>query len=381
MNLNQWILKIKNINNNFFNKKDDLIDVLKKSNFVHFFLVQVNVNSKIYELINNYDYIAIWDCEFQNFKSNINDTTFIYNKLLIGNIIKLISEIGIIILIKPKTIVYFGAILHLNFVNKKFTSLNNYLPIYSDYMSVTSSTRVEIKNIEKSIYPHLIFNKIWKKYELTKNKKIFKAEIIRKLFKNITINKKLQELFYDLLNIINTDKKSNEIINNITNELKKKIYISLINTLPNNHKYKTILNLYLSDVYVKNTIIKNNNHANIIKSLNLMMSHEKCLNIIKGNTDIDALYNHTRILNNSIVSINNIIDIANYNNVIYETCGSAKLYESYICLYNIRNSIDLTIEKLIKESIADNFVPHNPLIDAYYTLQIFILFNIIYEHI
>ena len=51
-------------------------------------------------------------------------------------------------------------------------------------------------------------------------------------------------------------------------------------------------------------------------------------------------------------------------------CGSAKLYESYICLNNRRKmELNMTMKGTVEKA-------HNPLMDAYYTLYVFVHFNL-----
>jgi hypothetical protein len=112
------------------------------------------------------------------------------------------------------------------------------------------------------------------------------------------------------------------------------------------------------------------------------------LNIVKGPADIIAVINHNLFLNkcHNLVSNDNIIDIADYNNKIHEMCYSAKLYESYVCLS--KNSIikndkydEALILQILKKYMKSDFKPHNPLVDSYYTLQVFIFFNLINKYI
>lgn len=405
MNLNKWMSKIKSINKLFFNNKDELIKLLELTSFKYLFFIKLRFNKKIYNMVNNYDYITIWDGEFQNFlikdlnnnitckeyNNYIKNTTnnnicseysnnITYKETKVGNIITILSEIGLILLIKLQKNIYFSAIIHINFMNYNFTSIFKYRPIYSTYMSVTSSTRKKIEELEEDIYPHLIFINLWNSYKLNKDKKVFETKLIELLNKTNILTNKISNLFKEQISLLNSNNNTNIIINDICIQLKKTIHTLIVDNLPNNYKYIKIIKLYLDDNYVKSTLININNHKDVIRLLNNVVAHNKCLNIVKGTSDIYALYNHNLLLGNNNVVLQNVIDIADYNNTIYKTCGSAKLYESYNCLHKIKKNIDITVEKQIKAHMFDNFLPHNPLVDSYYTLQIFILYNIIYDY-
>jgi len=71
---------------------------------------------------------------------------------------------------------------------------------------------------------------------------------------------------------------------------------------------------------------------------------------------------------------------ADYNSAIYKMCASAKLYESFTCLMDKRgsqvNKYYIKTEDKMKTYISGKLKPHNPLVDAYYTLYVFIQFNL-----
>ena len=125
-------------------------------------------------------------------------------------------------------------------------------------------------------------------------------------------------------------------------------------------------------------------HKEVLINFVSMIKNKKCLNIIKGFEDLKAINNHALLyncINENIVTNNkiNYVDIADYNDDLYKKCGSAKLYETYLCLMKYKHLHDENWIKvgdaIIKEYMKLNMKPHNPLVDAYYTLIVYIAYN------
>lgn len=378
MELNSWLTKINNLDNKFLVDKQYLI------NFIQI------VDSKFltFERYDNYlpnikqknDCIFIWDCEFQVFKTNSSHKkNKIQYEIVNGKkMIRCISEIGLIMLFNIKNKIYLTGLFHISLLNKSFQDTQYYQPFYHEYLSVNEYSNKKIMAIENKIYPHLIFEKIWSLYKYNNNHKLFQKNII-KLLKNyvLTTNKSVLEKFKnqlnDLINLMENEADTDKLISKIMTNLKSIIYSATIGQLNKTYEFNKIKSIYLNDYYIKSILLDQEQHHIIINNLNMVFSNG--LNIVKGLEDIKALQNHNILLNEHYKKIENIIDIAEYNNKIYQLCGSAKLYESYLCLKNTFGDPDKNILNVLKKWMESNFKPHNPLVDAYYTLQVFILYN------
>jgi len=262
-------------------------------------------------------------------------------------------------------------------------------------MSIKKTSLKKIIDIETNIFPHLKFNKMWSHFLKHFDNNLLSLEII-KLRKNKilrankhvlhTFDKQILQLiplieslppFKDEIILTNEITK---LINKITDNLKIIIYNNTIGKFKKyRNNFQNINQIYLNDKYIQNILVKIHNHKAVIHNINLIVSDINCLNIVKGPSDITAVINHNLFLNrcHNLVSADNIIDIADYNNKIYELCSSAKLYESFVCLSNKSKNNDTHILTHLKKYMSADFKPHNPLVDAYYTLQVFIFFNIL----
>jgi hypothetical protein len=385
MEFNLWLSKINNLDNKFLINKHHLINFIQlvDSKFLTLekydkYLISDNKKKLI---TSKNDCIFIWDCEFQVFKAPKSYSK--NNKMqyeIIGNakMIRCISEIGLIILFNIKNIIYFVGVIHISFLNKYFQEIKNYLPFYHEYMSVNNYSAKKIINIENSIYPHLMFEKIWNKFKYDNNDKVFQQNVIKLLKNNIikknkSIYEKFNNQLNELINLLENGGNTDKIINKIIINLKNIIYNCSVESLNKTKEFTNIRNIYLNDKYIQSILVDPNNHNIVINDLNIIFSTG--LNIIKGTEDIKAIQNHNILLNNTFYKINKIIDIADYNSKIYDMCGSAKLYESYLCLNNLYLNSNKNMLNVLKKWMESNFKPHNPLVDAYYTLQVFILYN------
>jgi hypothetical protein len=390
MDIDKWLNNINQLNSNYIKSIQSLIKFIKLIEFKYLTLQKIDLPIKIYNMISSKSIIFIWDCEFQVFKDsknkNLNNISYeIYQG---KKMIRLISEIGIILLLNINNSIYLGGLFHCGFLNKQFNKITLYTPFYHEYMSIQNNSLKQIIEIEQNIYPHLIFTNIWNDFLEHKNTKKFTDDMLNfmnnnNVLKSIkSIFKKFEAQIYELISLIEENQSLDNlenIINKIINNLKNIIYNTLIKSFKNNNKFKKINKIYLADKYIKKILIKHELHNNFIKIFNLLISDKNSLNIIKGFEDIKAILNHNVYLNNTLNNVpsENIIDIAEYNSKIYELCSSAKLYESYICLNKENNKNNKILEELKKYTSSNIIKPHNPLNDAFYTLQVFILFNLL----
>jgi hypothetical protein len=395
MNIDQWISKINKLSDTFFNNKQPIINLINLVPSKYLTLTPINLPNKIKNMIKHKDFIIVWDCEFQVFKApnNYKCNKTQYDIIDKQKMIRCISEIGIIMIFNINNIFYLSALFHCGFLNLQLgNDLLQYIPFYHEYMSVQKSSLDKIIYIENKIFPHLKFERIWNRYLKHNNLdnfiydiEQFKLNKVLKIHKNIlsVFEKQLDDLISYLQQKNDFDKSIDKKINKIITNLKSLIYNTSIKQFSKYHKnFKNISKIYLNDKYIQNILVKIHNHKTVIHNINLIVSDINGINIVKGTADITAIINHNLFLNkcHNMILSNNIIDIASYNNIIYEMCESAKLYESYVCLSNhkhINSKEEITILNLLKKYMNSEMKAHNPLTDAYYTLQVFIYFNLI----
>lgn len=389
MNLEDWINNINNLDDLYLSNKLSLISFISNITSKYLTLTVLNLPNNIKEF-NNYDYTLIWDCEFQIFSSN-NKCNHIIRE---NNLIRCISEFGMILLLNIKNIIYIGGMFHSHFLNYRFNSnIDNYMPFYHEYLSTSHKTEQKIISIEQLIFPHLIFIDAWNKFIKNNNIHLFTSSILKLLsHKLLKINKYILKKFKDqlqhLISLLETsvnpytDMNIIMLINKINSILKNVIYSKQIKSYNKTKLFNKIFNLYINDSYIKSIEIPTKNHANLIYYFIDIVKYNKCLNIIKGFEDLKALNNHGLLYNcikENIINNNNIkyIDIADYNDILYQKCSSAKLYDTYIYLMrdNLNENWSKKTNKIIKDYMKLNMKPHNPLVDAYYTLMVYIGFN------
>jgi len=399
MNTDQWISKINSISDSFLLNKQHIINFISMTPSKFLTLNEIILPKKIKDIIKYKEYILVWDCEFQVFKApnNYKCKKTLFEITNGQKMIRCVSEIGIILILNINNAFYIAGLFHLAFLNLQLgNNLSDYTPFYHDYMSVQKKSLHKIINLENNIFPHLRFEQIWNQFIKTHDDKTFSNRIIQltnnkilKLNRNISaaFNSQISKLIslIEHSNNIVFDVDITKLINKIIDNLKNIIYTNTINKFNKyyNH-FKKISQIYLNDKYIQHILVKIHNHKSVIHNINLIISDVNCFNIVKGTSDITAVINHNLFLNkcHNNVSNNNIIDIADYNSTIYNMCNSAKLYESYVCLsknYINNNSIydETFILNIIKKYMSSDFKPHNPLVDAYYTLQVFIFFNLL----
>jgi len=401
MNINEWITKINSVNNNFLINNPDLVNFINLTKSKYLCYQQINLPQSGHKLLSNKDYTLIWDCEFQVLKK----PKYINSKLLITEfldteVVRCISELGLILLININKQIYIAGLFHLGFLNNRFdNSLDNYLPFYNEYMSVLSHNKNKIINLEKKIYPHLILESMWSNFKKNKDATMLSKSLINltKHFlvkSNKSILFKLKTLLNELIEYleVNNMSESENIIKKVIVALKSLIYLKLIKSYNKKVQFEQIMKIYFEDKYIKSILVDVYNHNMVISSFYNLVINNRGINIIKGGEDIKAIINHYYMLNyktynssykiqdiKSIIRSINIIDIAEYNSEIYKKCGSAKLLESYECLINDKNYIHEESNKVstkILNKFMDNEIrAHNPLVDAYYTLNVFVMFN------
>jgi hypothetical protein len=379
MEINEWLTEINKLDKSFFVSKHYLLSFV---NIVSSKFLTLQKYDKYFNDITtkfNNDIILIWDCEFQVFKSNVKNKKIEYEITNGQQMIRCISEIGLLLFLKINKNIYLAGIFHLGFLNKEFTNIKNFIPFYHEYMSTNNLSTNKIINIENNIYPHIKFEKIWNQFKFNNDIKNFQKHTInllndKILQKNKSIVEKFKSQLNQLIDLIEYDQNSvDKLISKIVTNLKNIIYNNTINKLNKTDEFIKIRNIYLNDSYIKSILINNYNHNAVIDNLNMIFANG--LNIVKGYEDIKAIYNHNLLLNDKLHKIKYIIDIAEYNDTIYKLCNSAKLYESYLCLRDTFGDVNSDLLIILKKWMESNFKPHNPLVDAFYTLQVYILYN------
>jgi len=305
-------------------------------------IINIKLDDNITFILNKItklNYIISFDIEFIRY--------IIKNKQ-----VQTINEMGGIIFIKNDNIWYLYSIFHLNFP-PLIKNINQYYLLTSNYNTITNNTYNKIIKNEKLLLPEYKIN------ETNYKEILLNDPIINLYIKPKQINALLQNQNY---NIIKTK------IEKIKYMIKGYDLIKL----PKEYKLFTKnINLILNDSNIKfrqitkiNTFIKLTNKLFSISYL-----------IVKGLEDIKALKNHTILLKQHYIILTHLFDISKYNQILFNKCNSAKLEDSYLCLQKMN---------LLKNynkyyNIINKFTEmkaHNPLVDAYYTFIIFIVFQL-----
>ena len=266
--------------------------------------------------------------------------------------VQTINEMGGIIFIKINNIWYLHSIFHLNFP-PLIKNINQYYLLTSNYNTITNNTYNKIIKNEKLLLPEHKIN------ETNYKEILLNDPIINLYIKSNQINILLKNQNY---NIIKTK------IEKIKYMIKGYDLIKL----PKEYKLFTKnINLILSDSNVKFRQITKIN--NFIKLTNELFSISYL--IVKGLEDIKALKNHTILLKQNYIILTHLFDISKYNQILFNKCNSAKLEDSYLCL----QKMNLLQNYNKYYNIINKFTEmkaHNPLVDAYYTFIIFIVFQL-----
>jgi len=284
-------------------------------------------------------YLIFLDIEFQNFQPN--------NKQIYHA-----QELGLIIFERGK--IEPIIVEHVNF---PILNLKNMRLIGVEYASVNEKTEEDMKKIQESliIKPNLI-----------------DIKLKEKLIKYIP-DKKVRNILKDAI------QTSNEALldastDKIEKFSRKSMYNYYYNRLPNEYKnlFMKQINLYKNDPLVKSRLVNPKDY--LIKFNNYLKDG---ILIHKETTDLEAIKNDFLYYGIKGKVINNY-DIAKHNSY-FEKLKSASLHKSYLHLYEtkIKNNPNLLkfhnkIIELINKKMK-MFKPHNPLVDAFMTIWVYIL--------
>jgi hypothetical protein len=288
-------------------------------------------------------YLGILDIEFQ-INQDIKQNAYIL-------------ELGIVIYEKDNDIPIY--INHVNFPLLKQTNLRL---LNTKYCTTTDETDHKMKEVEKEFQINI------KDIESIKNK----SELIT-FIPDKNTKKKLRDIIKtNSLNYSDTEyTRMQKVIDKLSFNLFK-------NRLPSKYKhwYNQIVNLYLNDPDVKQRTINPQNYLNLLKSYfkDITIVHKEDMDFIAINNDLKK-YNVK--IQNSIIHY----DIANYNQILINKYGTAKLYESYLHLKrdyidNAKNNELKKFDNILKEKLKEKMPvikPHNPLSDTYFTIIVFII--------
>lgn len=297
-----------------------------------------------------------------------NDITLIFNKItklnyiisfdieFIRYIIKYkqvqtINELGGILFIKIDNIWYLHVIFHLNLL-PLISNKNQYYLLTSNYNTVSDNTNKKLIENEKILLPE---NKI--------NEKNYQKVLLNDIVTNLYIKSKQLDILLKNTNY--------EIIKNKIGKIKYMIKGYDLIKFPKEHKiFIENITLILNDSDVKfRQVIDTTNFINLTNKL-FSMSYL----IVKGLEDMKALKNHTLLLKQNYNNLTQFFDISKYNKILFDKCNSAKLEETYLCLekMNLLNNYNKYYDII---NLFTEMKAHNPLVDAYYTFIIFIVFQ------
>ena len=290
----------------------------------------------IFNKITTLNYIISFDVEFMRF-------------VIKNEQVKTINEMGGIIFMKVNNDWYLDSIFHFNLL-PLVKNISQYYLLTSEYNTLSKKTYQKIIKNEKLLLPEYKINK--------------------KNYKNLLLTDPIINLYLKPSQI---DILKNDNYDNVKKKIEKIKYnikgYDLIK-LPKIYKLFTKnINLILNDTDVKSRQILE--HKKFIKLTNKLFSISYL--IVKGLEDIKALKTHTLLLKQYSNNIINLFDIAKYNTILFNKCDSAKLENTYICL----DKINLLNDYIKYYNIINDFTDmkaHNPLVDAYYTFIIFIVF-------
>jgi hypothetical protein len=227
-----------------------------------------------------------------------------------------------------------------------------------EYSNVSEKTEKEMEEIQEKFIIKPELNDIIKKEKLIKyipNKDV--RNILKEAIK--TNNSAL----------IDADKEM------IEKYAKKAMFLYFYNRLPN--EYKKLLekqhSLYKNDSQVKKRLV---DPVEYLNKLNLYL--KEGILIHKETTDLEALRNASQYYNVPL-QIQTKFDIAVFNNKLSKVAKSPNLHNSYLYLYdekikknhNMLKYHDKLIDLINKK--MPKFRPHNPLVDAFMTIFVYVL--------
>jgi len=285
-------------------------------------------------------YLIFLDIEFQNFQPKNKQEHHIL-------------EIGVLIFERGNE----DPILveHINF---PMLSLKNMRLMGIEYSNVSEKTEKEMEDIQEKFIIKPELNDIIKKEKLIKY--IPNKDVRNKLKEAIKTNNSA---------LIEADKDM------IEKHAKKAMFLYFYNRLPN--EYKKLLEkqhlLYKNDSQVKKRLV------DPVEYLNKLNSYLKeGILIHKETTDLEALRNASQYYNVPL-QIKTKFDIAIFNNKLSKVAKSPNLHNSYLYIYdekikknhNMLKYHDKLIDLINKK--MPKFRPHNPLVDAFMTIFVYIL--------
>lgn len=294
-------------------------------------------------LLNNYyneKYLIFLDIEFQNFQ-------------LKGKQEHHILELGVLVFERDKEDPVL--IEHINFPLLK---MNNIRLIGLDYANVSENTEKEMEKIQEKFIIKPEINDVKSKEKLIK---YIPHKNVRNILKEaIKTNNSA---------LIDADKEL------IEKHSKKAMFLYYKNRLPTEYRklVEKQFNLYEKDENVKKRLVDPKEY--LIK-LNKYLSNG--LLVHKETTDLEAIRLASEYYKVPI-KIKNKFDIAIFNNKLSKLVSSPNLHNSYVYLYDnqikTNNDMNKYHDKLINiiNKKMPKFRPHNPLVDAFMTIFVYIL--------
>jgi len=285
-------------------------------------------------------YLIFLDIEFQNFDIK-------------GKQVHHILEMGIIIF--ERGVEEPVLIEHINFPILK---IGNMRLIRIEYSNVSENTEKEMEKIQDEfiIKPELT--------DINRKKKLIK----------FIPNKGIRNILKEAIETNNSVILEAET-NLIPKHAKKAMFLYYYNRLPNEYKklFNKQINLYTNDVQVKKRMVDPKEY---LAKINQYLSNG--ILIHKEGTDLEALRNDSKYYNTQI-NIKNKFDIAVFNDKLSKVAKSPNLHNSYLYLYEEKIKKDSNLLKyhnylldLINKKMP-KFRPHNPLVDSFMTIFVFIL--------
>lgn len=287
-------------------------------------------------------YLIFLDIEFQTFNIKGRQNPYIL-------------ELGVIIFERNNT--YPILIDHVNF---PFLPFENIRLIGEEYTTVSKETEIDMKDLED-------------KFILSSDLEDVKLK--EKLIQLIP-NKKVKDVLKKAIKENNQSLLDNnkELINKYA---KKALFNLFFKRIPKQYQnlFKKYMNLYKNDSQV---IKRTKDPKEYLKLLNNYIKDG--LLVHKETMDLEAIKNDSDYYKIPII-IKNRFDIAIYNNHFNKLNISPSLHNSYIYLYDnkITKNSDLlkyhnNIIEMVKEKM-NFFKPHNPLVDAFMTVFVFMLMS------
>lgn len=285
-------------------------------------------------------YLIFLDIEFQTFNVKGRQTPYIL-------------ELGVIVFERGKVDPVF--IDHVNFPVLPFENIRL---IGEEYATVSKQTEDRLIELEQ-------------KFILSSNLEDVKSkEKLISLIPNATVRSILKSAIND-----NNQKILDDNKDLILKHAKKATYNLFYKRIPKEYQelFKTYMNLYKNDKDVISRMCKPKEYLSLLNNY-----FKDGLFVHKETMDLEAIYNDS-IYYKIPISNKKRYDIAIFNNVFAKLSVSPSLHKSYVYLYETKISKDLSMLKYhnnLMELITPKmgrFIPHNPLVDAFMTIFVFLL--------